>query len=237
MDAYIQTWLQFAFPLYIWMIIGVIVYLSRHSITIVKLVGSSAVSVLASYSVSALLCQTATNCNYCLLTCIPAELLWGWQVTSCLVVWWKCPFSPRKAHSLVPDGHGCHSVLYSSIRPALVCPLHTNLQPLSIQASKDETLAPVGCIPSTINLDFWTGFILVVRSILFVGYGLDILGDPDINHLLTVSVLALLHIVYWNCVQEQSFKHLSSKICYSSLVGLTTIGMHQMEIQVMNRVL
>ena len=47
MDAYIQTWLQFAFPFYIWMIVGVIVYLSRHSITIVKLVSSSAVSVLA----------------------------------------------------------------------------------------------------------------------------------------------------------------------------------------------
>ena len=47
MDAYIQTWLQFAFPIYIWMIVGVIIYLSRHSTTIVKLVGSSAVSVLA----------------------------------------------------------------------------------------------------------------------------------------------------------------------------------------------
>ena len=47
MDAYIQTWLQFAFPFYIWMIVGVIIYLSRRSIIVVKLVGSSAVSVLA----------------------------------------------------------------------------------------------------------------------------------------------------------------------------------------------
>ena len=47
MEAYIQTWLQFAFPFYIWMIVGVIIYLSRRSITVVKLVGSSAVLVLA----------------------------------------------------------------------------------------------------------------------------------------------------------------------------------------------
>ena len=47
MDAFIQTWLQFAFPFYIWMIVGVIIYLSRRSIMVVKLVGSSAVSVLA----------------------------------------------------------------------------------------------------------------------------------------------------------------------------------------------
>ena len=47
MDAYIQTWLQFAFPFYIWIIAGVIIYLSRRSTTIVKLVGSSVVSMLA----------------------------------------------------------------------------------------------------------------------------------------------------------------------------------------------
>ena len=43
MNAYIETWLQFAFPFYMWMII----YLSRHSTTMVKLVGSSAVLALA----------------------------------------------------------------------------------------------------------------------------------------------------------------------------------------------
>ena len=47
MDAYMQTWLHFAFPFYIWSIVGVIIYLSRRSTTIVKLVDSSAVSVLA----------------------------------------------------------------------------------------------------------------------------------------------------------------------------------------------
>ena len=33
--------------IYIWMIVGVIIYLSRRSITVVKLLGSSAVLVLA----------------------------------------------------------------------------------------------------------------------------------------------------------------------------------------------
>ena len=46
-ERYIQARLQFVFPFYIWMIVGVIIYLSRHSTTTVKLVGSSAVSVLA----------------------------------------------------------------------------------------------------------------------------------------------------------------------------------------------
>ena len=47
MDVYVQTWPQFTVPFYIWMIVGVTIYLSRRSITVVKLFGSSAVSVLA----------------------------------------------------------------------------------------------------------------------------------------------------------------------------------------------
>ena len=39
---------------------------------------------------------------------------------------------------------------------------------------------------------YWTGLMLVVRSILLVGYGLNILGDPDINHLMTVTVMSTL---------------------------------------------
>ena len=30
---------------------------------------------------------------------------------------------------------------------------------------------------------------LVIRTILLIGFGLNILGNPDINHLLTVTVL------------------------------------------------
>ena len=44
---------------------------------------------------------------------------------------------------------------------------------------------------------FWTALMLVVRSILLVGYGLNILGDPDINHLLTVTVLSVLLCCIW----------------------------------------
>jgi len=42
------------------------------------------------------------------------------------------------------------------------------------------------------NSRFWTGLMLVVRSILFVGFSLNILGDPDINNLLMIVVLSCL---------------------------------------------
>ncbi len=47
MDAYVQTWLQFAFPIYVWVLISLIIITSRYSITVSKLVGHNPVAVLS----------------------------------------------------------------------------------------------------------------------------------------------------------------------------------------------
>ena len=47
MDAYAQTWLQFAFPLYVWFLITLIIITSRYSTLVTKLIGSNPVAVLA----------------------------------------------------------------------------------------------------------------------------------------------------------------------------------------------
>ena len=47
MTAYYKTWLQFVFPFYLWIIIGLIVFLSHYSHRISKLMGSHSISVLA----------------------------------------------------------------------------------------------------------------------------------------------------------------------------------------------
>jgi len=47
LDGYVKTWLQFAFPTFVWVIVLAIIILSRYSITIAKLSGNSSVPVLA----------------------------------------------------------------------------------------------------------------------------------------------------------------------------------------------
>ena len=47
MDAYAQTWLQFAFPLYVWFLITLIIITSRYSTLVTKLIGSNPIAVLA----------------------------------------------------------------------------------------------------------------------------------------------------------------------------------------------
>ena len=47
MDAYSKTWLQFVFPVYIWVIVGILILVSRFSDTFAKLLGNNPVSVLS----------------------------------------------------------------------------------------------------------------------------------------------------------------------------------------------
>ena len=47
MDAYSKTWLQFVFPVYVWMIVGLIIVASNFSQKFAKLLGNNPVSVLA----------------------------------------------------------------------------------------------------------------------------------------------------------------------------------------------
>ena len=47
MTPYGQTWLQFAFPLYVWMLMGLIIVTCRYSVTLSKLIGHNPIAVLA----------------------------------------------------------------------------------------------------------------------------------------------------------------------------------------------
>ena len=46
-NAYTKAWLQFVFPVYIWILVGAMIVSSRYSLRIAKLTGSNAVPVLA----------------------------------------------------------------------------------------------------------------------------------------------------------------------------------------------
>ena len=66
MDAYSKTWLQFVFPVYIWVMVGLIIIGSYHSHKFAKLLGNNPVSVLATlilFSYTKILC-TLINVIY-----------------------------------------------------------------------------------------------------------------------------------------------------------------------------
>ena len=194
MEAYIQMWLQFVFPFYIWMIVGVIIYLSKRSITVVKLVGSSAVSVLAT-----LFLLSYAKLQRTVITAFSFTYLENYYGNGRSLAVWLYDGN-------VPFLQGKHIALFlMALAVSVFFILPFTLLLLfapCIQASNHFLLKRVKMkllplldayqAPYKNKFRFWTGLTLVVRSILLVGYGLNILGDPDINHLLTVCVLAIL---------------------------------------------
>ena len=47
MDTYAKAWLQFLFPVYLWIMVGLIVVLAHYSSRMGRLIGSNSVPVLA----------------------------------------------------------------------------------------------------------------------------------------------------------------------------------------------
>ena len=47
MDAYVKTWLQFAFPLYVWALVGMIIVGSYYSGRVASMFGTNHIAILA----------------------------------------------------------------------------------------------------------------------------------------------------------------------------------------------
>jgi len=66
------------------------------------------------------------------------------------------------------------------------------------------------------NFRFWTGLMLVVHSILLVGFGLNVLGDPDINNLLIIVVLT--YLIVGTCLRGIVYKNKIFHLTEMSLI-------------------
>ena len=199
MDAYIQAWLQFAFPFYIWMIVAVIIYLSRRSTTIVKLVGSSAVSVLAT-----LFLLSYAKLQRTVITAFSFTYLQNYYGDGRSLAVWLYDGN-------VPFLQGKHIALFLmalAVTVFFLLPFTLLLLFAPCIQASDQFLFKWIKMKLMPMLDayqapykdifrFWTGLMLVVRSILLVGFGMNTLGDPNINHLLTVTVLSTLFSCTW----------------------------------------
>ena len=192
MDTYVRTWLQFIFPIYIWVIVGLIIYASRHSITVVKLVGRNVISVLTT-----LFLLSYTKLQRTIIT----------SLSFTYVTYPGNHPSPRWLYDPnITFLHGKHIPLFITaavFRLEFIVPFtFLLLFAPCIQAHSGhwalrwtKNLIPLldsyqG--PYKNNTRYWTGLMLVIRSILFIVYAINSLGDPKINLLVTASVVILL---------------------------------------------
>ena len=195
-NTYISTWVQFLFPLYIWVLVLIIVLASKHSRRVSKLTTSRTVPVLAT-----LLLLSYTKL---LSTCFDALSFTDLKVLkddSSLRVWSADGNIPYLSKKHIPLAAMSCLTLAAYILPLTFLLL---LGPVLQKWSNYKMLRWVNRIkpffdafygPFTSRSRYWVGILLLARLILFM-FAVYSLGDIYF-HMLIISTLATTVLVTW----------------------------------------
>ena len=102
MDAYIKTWLQFVFPIYIWVLVGLIILISHYSSRFARRLGTNPVSVLATLIFLSYTKILRTLITVLYVTYLEYLTVWCGFMMQTLAIsvantfhffWWQCLFS------------------------------------------------------------------------------------------------------------------------------------------------
>ena len=189
MDGYARAWLEYVFPVYIWGIVGFLVYISNRSTRFTKLLGSSPVPVLAtlfllSYAkllrtIIAVLSLTSLyhpyrteivwvqDANIPLTKYIPLVLV---AVLFLLLLFLPYTLLLLVGQWLQPKSHLC---FLSWVRNP------------KVKAILDSYHASY-----KLKHRYWTGLLLLLRCALYLVFAFNVTGDDSIN-LLVISATVL----------------------------------------------
>ena len=195
-DAHTRTWLQYIFPVYVWIIIVLVITLGWHFTIVARIVGSNSVPVLAT-----LLLMSYTKLQRTIL-----ESLSFTRVESHL---------GQASYVWLYDGN----ILYSDIKhiflvltacvfaigfiiPFTIIVLCGPL--LQMKCSHFMLKAKLTAIndayqgPYKTKYRWWSGAMLLVRTILILFFTANIFGNQRLNFLFIVTVCVLILGTMWN---------------------------------------
>ena len=195
LDAYAYAWLQYLFPIYLWCLIGAIIVINKLPIRIGGLFGSNPVAVLAtvilmSYTKllqSSIVALTYTQLDYQLdypdnktvtvwlyngtVTYFEGKHLYLAVAAILVIAFLILPY-------ILLLTFGYHLLAYSNRR---YCSWFNTFKPFL-----DPYYAPFNG-----KTRYWSGFLLLVRGGLYVGFAFNALGNPNAN-LVAISVVFLV---------------------------------------------
>ena len=229
MDEYAKTWLQFVFPLYIWLISGVIVYFGWNYNIVARLAGKNAVNVLATLFL--------LSFGKLLRTIIAA-------------IAYTIVESPESAFSVwLPDAEvrylrGRHIVLFAFAIIAAVITLMYTLSLLFIQCLRKlsgisvfswvERMKPLFDAytgPYKDKYHFWTGLLLLARIFLFICFAVNATNGPALNLTLIIIVCSILMIATHIQVYKHVVLGLLENFMYLNLILFSTTMMLLLQIK------
>ena len=194
MDAYAKTWLDLAFPVYIWVIVGFLVYISHRSVTVTKLLGSSPVPVLATLFLLSYAKVLRTIVAALTLTVLhyPHKNVMVWIPDANVPL---VKYVPLALAALLFS-------LFLFLPYTLLLLLGQWLQTKShlcllswVRNPKLKAILDTYYAPYKPKHRYWTGLLLLVRCALFLVFAFNISGNTSVN-LLAISA-ASFGILVW----------------------------------------
>ena len=191
LDAYIKTWLQFVFPLYIWFLVIAIIVLSHYFTLATRLSGRNAVPVLA----------TLFLLSYAKLLRIVITVLQSTELhfsnNSVRKVWLYDGNVDYLKGKHIPLFIAALLLLFISLPYTVILIFTQQLQYWSSYRSKVlfwvQKLKPLFDAytgPYKDRHRYWTGLLLLVRILLILLFALNTHGSPNSN-LLAISLTVL----------------------------------------------
>ena len=210
MNAFSKTWLQFAFPVFIWGLVVLVIYSSRHSITVSRLIGSNAIQVLATLfllSYAKLLRSVLSSVTPIYVSDHDGVPSLRWFIDG------NVPFM-RWPHFLLFVIAAFAALTYIVPLTALTV-LAPYLQASSRHwflrwVTKIKPLLDAYTGPYEDKHRYWTGLMLVARIILFIIFAANTTGDPNTN--LFSIALMVGAILVWQRFSGRIYRSLLNSI-------------------------
>ena len=237
LDAYVKTWLQFVFPLYIWFLVITIIVLSHYSTNAARLSGRNAVPVLA----------TLFLLSYAKLLRIIITVFQSMELeysnTFVRKVWLYDANVNYLKGKHIPLFMAALLLLLISLPYAVILIFIQYLQHWSsyrvfFWVKKLKPLFDAYTGPYKDRHRYWTGLLMLVRIVLFLIFAINTRGSADVNLLAIILVIlslfmyvALAGTVYkaWslNAIEYSYFLNLgvlSSATFYTTVIGQSKLG-------------
>lgn len=197
LDFYSYAWLEFAFPLYLWFLIGTIVVSSKLSAKVGKLFGSNPMAVLATVilmSFTKLLEATILDLSYTFLEYPDGSTRKVWLFDANITYF-------EGKHTILVIVALC--VIFFLLIPYFLLILFGyRLQKYSgkkvfVWFNRLTPLLDAYYAPYNRRTRYWPGFMLLVRACLYLAFSFNALGDISANLVAISSVFTAIAIIPW----------------------------------------
>ena len=221
MDAYSKTWLQFVFPAYLWVLVGLMIFTSHYSQRFANLLGSNPVSVLAtlilfSYAKILRTVITAVYVTYLKYPANYSRMVWLYDANIDYIAGKHIPlFLVAMLAFLFLFLPYTLLLLFGQWLPAI-----SHLKLFSwVNSARLKPFMDSYHAPYKTKYCYWPGLLLVLRFVLLLVFALNPQQDSNINLLAILVRAGLLQL--WAWISHGVYKNW----CLDALEGSFTLNL------------